>query len=221
MISLLRRQKYIGVSRPARALLCGCVLGCTIHLQAQAARFPVTPEQVSLAMQERDWPMSGVQIRLAATVTATSVQPSLKIDSVALRPGHEALLRMACRVHTECLPFFASAVWPVDAPMPNLLAKIENKTGSVSSSHTTNAVSAGTPESLAGSLSATNAPVSPVIRAGSSAMLLLEGTRIHIRLHVVFAQSGHVGDTVRVTTPDRKQVYLAEVLAPDLLKGEL
>lgn len=102
--------------------------------------------------------------------------------------------------------------------MPDLLAKAESRTKSVSSSHVIEPVTEAFPELLVGG--SASVPFQQ-IRAGNSATLLLEGTRIHIRLHVVFAQSGHVGDTVRVTTPDRKQVYVAKVLTPEFLKGEL
>lgn len=207
------------LSEPARALVCSCVFGLAVKLQAQVpARFPVMPEQVLLAMQGLDLPVAGVQLRLAAPVTATVAEPLLKIDFVSLGTGHEAMLRMACRVHTECLPFFASAAWPTDAPMPDLLAKSASRNGSGFSGHTPEPRTKVFPDPLAGSSSA---PVPPAIRAGGPATLLLEGGRIHIQIHVISAQNGRVGDTVRVTTPDRKQVYVAEVLTPELLKGEL
>ncbi|MGI4828082.1 MAG: hypothetical protein ACRYFU_07830 [Janthinobacterium lividum] len=205
----------------AQSLLWGSGFGVTGHLQAQVlARFPVKPEQVQLAMQELDWPMRGVQVRLAAAVTATVANPTLEIASVTpSAAGHEALLRMACQIHTECLPFFASAVWPLEAPMPNLLTKPESKDRSVISSQSAGIAAA--PELPTRNALMPNTSVPSVIRPGSSATLLLEGGRVHIQLHVVFAQSGHVGDTVRVTTPDRKQVFVAEVLTPELLRGEL
>lgn len=223
MISLFDRpRQFLCVFWAARILLCLSAFGFGGYLHAQvSSRFVVTPEQVQLAMQGRGWPLDGVQVRLAAAITATVAKPSLEIDSVAPGIGHQAMLRIACRVHTECLPFFASAVWPTEAPMPDLLAKSESKTRSASSLHINETEAAPLPELPTGSSSPANISASPLIRAGSSAMLLLEGAHIHIRLHVVFAQNGHVGDTVRVTTPDRKQVYIAEVLAPEVLKGEL
>ena len=172
-------------------------------------------------MQGRHWPITDVQVRLAAAITATLAEPSLEINSVSTGASHELMLRMGCRVHTECLPFFASAVWPVDAPMPNLFPKANNGAGSASGSQAPGPLMTVSQQLLAGNSSTAAAPVPPAIRAGNPATLLLEGDRVHIWLRVVFAQSGHVGDIVRVTTPDLKQVYVAEVLTPELLQGKL
>ena len=177
----------------AAALLCGWCSALVGQASQPQARFSVTPEQVLQAMQERDWSVNGVQVRLAAPVTATAAHAELQIESVSPVAGHEALLRMVCRVHTECIPFFASVIWPTNVSVPSLAAK---------------------------PLGTANALAPSVIRAGSPATLLLEGARIHIRLRVVFAENGHVGDRLRVTTPNHKQTYVAEVLTPQLLRGE-
>lgn len=177
------------------------------------------PEQVRLAMQKRNWPLAGVEIRLAAPITATVAQPTLEIASVTAQAGHQAMLRMVCRTRSECLPFYASAAWPTEAPMPDLLAKDGER--SISASSGPALKSQSYPALSIESSSAGAAPEPLVIRVGNSATLILEGERIHIRLPVIFAQSGHVGDKVRVTTPDRKQVYVAEVLSSELLKGDI
>lgn len=219
---LNRFTKFFSASWRVQVLLCSCGFGFTGQsLRAQLlARFPVKPEQVVLAMQGRDWLMDGVQVRLAAPVTATVSEPALDIKSVAASYGHETLLRVTCRVSAECLPFFASAVWPAEAPMPGLPPK-RNKTGVIHTDHAMEGQLPATLELQAGSSAEANVLMPPVIRAGSLATLVLDGPRVHIRMSVVVAQTGHVGDTVRVTTPDRKQVYVAEVLTPELLKGEL
>ena len=200
MTVLLKRLiRPVSVSRLARALLYSCfVVLADGALYAQApARYPVTPQHVLLAMQGRDWPLDEVQIRLGAPVTAAVKEPALEISSLSQGHGHEVLLRMSCRVHSECLPFYASAMWPAEAPKPALLIAAGKHSVAVM------------PPDLAKA------------RAGSHATLLLEDGPIHVRLPVVLAQSGHVGDTVRVITPDHKQTYQAELLSSELLKGEL
>lgn len=195
MTALLKRW-----TRLTRALLCsGCLMGLACNpVYAQAlARFPLTPQQVLLAMQGRNWPSDGVHIRLAAPVTATVKEPVLEINAVSQGHGQELLLRMSCRVHWECLPFYASATWPAEGAKPALLTEAGK-------------------ESMMAKL-----PASAEALAGNHATLLLEDGPIHIRLPVVLTQSGHVGETVRVTTPDRKQTYQAELLSTELLKGEL
>lgn len=61
----------------------------------------------------------------------------------------------------------------------------------------------------------------PMIHVGSRATLLLEGRRIHIQLQVLCGQSGDSGDKIQVTTMDRKQVYTAEILASNVVRGDL
>lgn len=199
------------------AVLCGCCSSFLApSLLAQApARFPVPAEQVLEAMRERDWPLKGIEIRLATSVTARVVNPVLEIVSVSPTPRHEALLRVRCRLRTECIPFLAWAVWPADTPIPSLPAASETAAaGGRTETH------AGDPALAARPLDSADASASSVIHAGTSATLLLEGAHIRIQLPVIFAQDGHVGDSVRVTTPNRKQTYVAEVLTPQLLKGE-
>lgn len=186
--------------RLTRALLCsGCLmeLACNPVYAQALARFPLTPQQVLLAMQGRNWHLEEVQIRLAAPVTATVKEPALEINAVSQGHGPEVLLRMSCRVHSECLPFYASATWPAEGAKPALITVARK-------------------ESMMAKL-----PASAEALAGNHATLLLEDGPIHIRLPVVLAQSGHVGEIVRVTTPDRKQTYQAELLSSNLLKGEL
>ena len=220
LIRILKRP--VSAFWTAQVVLYGCALGLAGMSSAQVpTRFPVMPEQVRLAMQKRDWPSAGVQIRLATPITATVAQPMLEIASVTSQSGHQALLRMACRIRTECLPFYASAAWPAEAPMPELLPETGERSISALSGHAAKAQAGEFPVLLTGSSSAGAVPEPTAIRIGSSATLILEGERIHIRLPVILAQSGHVGDTVRVTTPDRKQVYVAEVLSSGLLKGDI
>ena len=192
--------RFDRLTRRTRALLCsGSFIGLTFNpVCAQAPdRFPVTTQQVLLGMQGRGWPLDEVRIRLAAPVTATVQEPALEIKAVSQEHGEEVLLRLSCRVHSECLPFYASATWPAGGAKPALLPSAEK-------------------DSAVAKL-----PALAEVFAGNRATLLLDDGPIHIRLPVVLAQSGHVGQTVRVTTPDRKQTYQAELLSTELLRGEL
>jgi hypothetical protein len=197
-------------------LLCCCTLSASGGLlRAQAPkRFPVTSGQVLAAMQGHTWHLDDVEVRIAAPVTATVPAPELEIESVSLRAGHEALVRVACRHHAECLPFFASAVWTTNEPPLAAYAKLARGAGATSGNM--DEVAWFATEHTSG-----NVHTPPMIRSGSRATLLLDAGHIHIRLQVVCAQGGNLGDRIRVTTTDRKQVYVAEVLTPELLKGEL
>jgi flagella basal body P-ring formation protein FlgA len=59
------------------------------------------------------------------------------------------------------------------------------------------------------------------VRAGSPATLLLEGAHVHISLSVVCLESGAVGQTIRASSPDHRQVYKAQVVRDGVLEGRL
>ena len=75
------------------------------------------------------------------------------------------------------------------------------------------------PVTPSGSRSSSYTP--PVLRAGSTATLLLEGNHIHIRLSVICLDGGSPGQTIRVTDPDRREVYTAQVIDGVTLEGRL
>ena len=59
------------------------------------------------------------------------------------------------------------------------------------------------------------------IKQGAPAILLLDGEHVHVTLSVICLESGTPGQKIRVTTGDRKQIYLAEVVDANRLKGTL
>jgi hypothetical protein len=166
-------------------------------------RYPVTSEMVVTAMQYRQLPTKGVEVRLAAPITAVSDNPMLEIQSVTQVSSHGAQLKVACRNRTQCLPFYASATW------------LEATEGSIPS---TPARPAEQPQ---GSPQQTSSTPSNTARPGSHATLVIEEGKIHIRLQVVLLQGGSAGDKVRVSTADHKTIYKAEIVTPNLLKGSL
>ena len=60
-----------------------------------------------------------------------------------------------------------------------------------------------------------------VIHGGDHAMLILESADSRMSLPVICLQSGVRGQTIRVASPDHRQVYEAKVVAPGMLKGSL
>jgi flagella basal body P-ring formation protein FlgA len=57
--------------------------------------------------------------------------------------------------------------------------------------------------------------------AGSRATLWIEAERLHIKVLVVCLEKGVPGQTIRVSSLDRKQTYRAEVIDSTQLKGKL
>jgi flagella basal body P-ring formation protein FlgA len=56
------------------------------------------------------------------------------------------------------------------------------------------------------------------MRAGAHATLLLDDDRSHIQIAVISLENGIAGHSIRVSTPDHKQVYVAEVVNASLLR---
>jgi hypothetical protein len=76
------------------------------------------------------------------------------------------------------------------------------------------------PEKRAQLVTAARAPQS-LIRGGDHATLILESRDSRISMPVICLQSGQRGQTIRVSSTDRKQVFAAEIVATGMLKGNL
>lgn len=64
-------------------------------------------------------------------------------------------------------------------------------------------------------------PQSLLVRAGSSATLLLDGTHVHISIPVICLENGSMGQRIRVANPDRSKFYTVQVAGDRLLRGAL
>ncbi len=170
--------------------------------QASPKRYPISDRAIISAMQERRVPVSGLQIRIAAPITASVAHPELDIRSFTMGNKHSAQLLMSCRNSAECLPFYVSASWPVEMDAANLNGSLVP--GANPTREAANRTFSGDLYSF---------------RAGSIATLMLDGDRVHVMLRVVCLESGEPGERVRVATPDRRQEYDADVIAPGVLKG--
>ena len=175
-----------------------CLFPQSSHSESAARRFPVTAEMVVIAMRYRQLPTDGVEVRLSAPMTASSVNPMLDIQTMTMVDAHSAQLRIACRVRSECLPFYVAARWPAATGLtiPDALT------------HKTEALA------KPGELSSDG-----MLKAGSIATLMIEDEKVHIRLQVICLNGGVTGDRIHVSTPDRKIAYEAEIVSPNLLKG--
>jgi hypothetical protein len=161
-------------------------------------RYPVTSEMVVAAMHMRQLPVEGVQVRIAAPITATVANPMLEIETLTRTDERSAQMRVACRVRSECLTFYVSATWS------GAVAKVVPASLELTPQHEPG-------EEI-------EREVGFSVRTGAPMTLLIEDDKVHVRMRVVCLQSGGPGDTVRVATPDHR-LYRAEVVSPTLLKG--
>jgi hypothetical protein len=221
----LKRAKSRTVNLPlllAAACLCASTVGAA-QVHDDRPSFPVTSSQIVSAMQGRQLPTQGAQIRIAAPITASLENPQLDIQAIALVSPREIRLRMSCRNRTVCPSFFALASYPqvVNADtLPTIIESSSPNSQTVANSqHLSLATATAVPTQQPKPDKA--APAEPTLRIGSSVMLQIDGDRVHILIEVVCLENGSTGDKIRVTTRDHKQSYVAQIVTPTLLKGSL
>ena len=164
-------------------------------------RFALTADQVAQSVSKRGIEVSGDQVFLLTNVVAKVPDPVLDVLSVEPigdkwfggHSGTHSWVKLGCHLPGECLPFYAVVSWP---------------------------------QTPAGR--ATNKAIAPpaavkpkkviTMRAGTHATMLMDDDRSHIQIAVISLENGVAGHSIRVTSPDHKQVYVAEVVNASLLR---
>jgi hypothetical protein len=191
---------------------------CFAQLAQASGRSAIEPSQVFQAMRDRSLPTDGSRIEFAAPVSSSVASARLVVESVSLLGDREVRMRLACADHNACLPFFAIASYAeaVDASAfhKDKVTKtlLDAKAESTAKMPQTAPV---LPKALDGTKDAT------ILKAGAPATLELETDRIHVRVEVISLQNGAPGKRVRVSSLDHKQTYVAQVVTPTLVKGEI
>jgi hypothetical protein len=177
-----------------------------VHSPCQAqGRFPLTAHLVAQALSQSGIQTADEQVSMLASVVASEPVPVLDILSIEplgeRSPGKHgeshSLVKMGCRMTGVCLPFY-SIVSKLDTPdraAPNP-RRVSSDAG---------AVARGSNSGI-------------VIRIGAHATLVMDDARSHVEVTVVSLENGAAGHKIRVTTPDHKLVYLAEVVSANLLR---
>jgi hypothetical protein len=166
--------------------------------------FALNPQQVARALSDRGMQIAQDHISLLANVVATEPHPVLDVlsfESLGIRwsSGHaeaHSLVKLGCHLPGKCLPFYAIVSWPEGTTAPG--------------------GGAGTPFASANNKLKANAAIT--MRVGTHAMLEMDDQRSHVKVSVISLENGNAGDRIRVSSPDRKQVYTAEVIGANLLK---
>ncbi len=169
--------------------------------KAASSREAITTAQIAAAIGDTGLKVSAEQVTLLTDVVAKTGSPALKVESVGPWEGNRARVRLDCVDSDECLPFVVT----------------------VRRTQTNNAQAEFVPVGLASSARPrANTPKSSiVVRAGSPAVLLLDGGHVHIQLAVVCLENGSVGQAIRVAGREHEHTYMAEVCSDGLLRGTL
>jgi hypothetical protein len=173
-------------------------------------RYTLTAGQVARAVtrtfSERRIEIADAQVTLLTKVVATDPDPVLDISSVAPLGDRRSAgqsetcskVKLVCRRPGTCLPFYAIVSWPAET------AERANTAPNAS-------------PAVASAVLKPNSEIT--MRAGAHATLVLDDNRSHIQVAVISLENGIAGHRIRVASPDRKQVYVAEIVSANLLKG--
>jgi|SRR6185437_2480054 len=199
-------QKNSIFGKLAGGLATSAILVAALALLCSAGpirdRFAISPERVSSVLQQAGIRAKSAQVEFLSPVSSMAENPQLTVVSVARwREGKlKALLR--CRNNRECLPFYVvlhdnDMTGPVSV---NFLNAIQ---GEFSTKQKTRKRSA---EKL-------------LVRGGQRATLIMKNRNLRITLPVLCLENGKRGETIRLSSPDRKQKYTGEVVEAGLLEG--
>ena len=175
-------------------------LGASVALPAMAAteRHVVTTEQIAAAVSSAGMQVSPEQVSLLATVVASTPDPQLKVRSIEPSGQQRAIARLECADREQCLPFFVA-----------IRLNGQHDAGS------SNTDKPAAPTVIPAKMQA----AAPVVRRGASAMLLLDGDHVQIKIPVTCLENGTTGQTIQAADKDHHQVYTAQVVSENLLRG--
>lgn len=118
----------------------------------------------------------------------------ITVSGVQILTRDSARLRLRCRDAGECLPFYAVVSWPSEEQMRSGI----------------HAFTSAQPQAVA-------AKPAVMMRAGKDAILIVRGAHSEMRIPVISLQNGVMGNLIRVTSHDHKQIYRAEVVNEGVL----
>ncbi len=219
------------MTRHGSLVVLALLAGFTPQAPAATGRQEITPAQIAAAITAAGVDVSTGQVLLLSDVVATTDTPVLKVESLEPLDSSRMRVRLRCADSHECLPF--------------VVAIRRDKSTKSQASNSRNVVSENAVSRKAESRNAASsamdsqaglAPAGWVIhqpaataassktltvRAGTTAILLLDGGHVHIRLTVICLESGAAGQTIRVSGKVNRLVYVAEVGSDGILRGKL
>jgi hypothetical protein len=164
---------------------------------ANPARYAITAEQVAAAINGQGMQISPDRIVLLTGAVANVAAPRLTVKSIDRMSPERAVARMECVDAEQCVPFVVS----IRLNAGESADALPSSSREVSSSQTR--------------------PAPIVVRAGTPTILQLDGAHVHITLGVICLDNGAVGQTIRATDRDRRQIYTARVMQNGVLEGRL
>jgi hypothetical protein len=165
-------------------------------------RFAISPGRVSSALQQAGILAKSSQVEFLSAVTSMAENPQLTVVNVSRWRDGDSKALLRCRNNRECLPFY--------------VVLHDNKaTGRISA----NFVNSPQSKPNAGLKPRQQSAEKPLVRGGQRATLIIKNRDLRISLPVICLENGKRGETIRLSSPDRKQKYTGEVVEAGLLQG--
>jgi len=157
----------------------------------QSHRVAVSREQVAHAMQAAGFETTADHLQLLANVTSIP-GASLRVAKVSTQSPGTALAQLNCPAR-ECLPFYVLVQDAQIAAAPSMTVRVSNRE---------------------------KAQAHPLIKRGKPVTLLIENSDLRIVLPVISLEPGAQGQVIKVSSPDRKRNYKAEVMSATLVRSK-
>lgn len=191
------------MKRACITLWVAVALGTAYAQTAAPAGFVIDAAQVARALAAHGAHVSAAEVLMPAKVVANAADPVLQVLQVSRNtftasPGRW-WVKIGCKAAGACLPFYAV----ISDPMQQAQIAQIGATG------------------VGLHRLATPRTSSVVIRTGNHATLVIDRERSRIELAVVALENGGIGDSIRVSSADHKQIYRAEVVSGTLLKASM
>jgi flagella basal body P-ring formation protein FlgA len=155
----------------------------------------ILTRQVADAMELAGIVVNPERIELLSGISATRENASMRVVSVTDQTAGAVKVKLRCQDNQACLPFYVLV-------------------------HGFDGVNATHALVSAAPVAKETSPQS-VIHSGDHATLILESPDSRMSLPVICLQSGSPGQKIRVTSPDHRQFFDAEIVATGILKGSL
>jgi hypothetical protein len=184
----------------------------TLLCASEPEYYPISVEQIAQTLSESGMQVKPANVSLGMHVVASKLDPDLNMLEVrpatSTRGRKTMWVRIGCKESGVCLPFYATVAW--DGDLADLQKELRP-----ASLQTSTAKTDSPPAIHTGTVSP------PAMHAGTHATLVIASDRSRIKLSVIALQNGSIGQVIRVASPDHKQIYRAEVLGANLLKGTM
>jgi len=184
----------VGILAVASTLACGAT--------STPDRFAISPGRVSSALQQTGIRVKSSQVEFLSAVNSISEYPQLTVMNVSLWRDGDSKALLRCQNNRECLPFY-------------VVLHDSKATARISPNFANTAQGKPNAELKPRQQSAEK----PLVRGGQHATLIIKNRDLRISLPVICLESGKRGETIRLSSPDRKQKYTGEVVEAGLLRG--